>query len=495
MEGRPRFGQEQPDDSDSKESNSKKKRRDRAALGLGRYIDRTVAGDSATERSGGSWLSPLYERVARKKDARILLPPVESVADTADKPDTDDSRPESTTVDASEAHAAEGELPTVIDSPEDGTNGDHEVLEDFGSEVLESMSEQQPEDDARLDDLPIIPAWPVLERPVAPTAGDRHHGVPNIELFDSRVDNEDDAPLMDGSETVPVDDEVVTQPEAEAQTPNQEPESLEEILRRRTMQGPAETIHGDEPETVARRTANAPVGSERTVENHYYTNPNTGLHLLNYALARRRDSHNRKDANNKIAQSNRRISDLETAQKEQDSVIELLTKQQKEQNKVPNSATVFERGQDVNPSKVVNATMNPEVLFERHHTETVDTKNADLGSGIEAKTNEYARGSRLDILPAIEAPDTYSEMQFDRRHEVMDAPGETATRPLQQDDGHGVDNAVMSTEAQSRIVPDDASRSGLYNKDGGDMKDMVVTSAWGVIAGILVFIAIYITTH
>ncbi len=496
MEGRPRYGQEQPDESDSKESNSKKKRRDRAALGLGRYIDRAVSGDRSTERDGSSWLSPLYERVARKKDARILLPPVESVDDGDARAIKEEKKEELASLETSDAQTHDGELPTVVESEETNNENKHDVLEgidEVGHEP-EFAAERSVEDDRDRDDMPVIPAWPVIERPVAPTAHDIHHEVSSDTLFTSEHTTEVDLSPESSSEE-PQAVELKSEPEQiddEPQLLNQEPESVEEILRRRTQQNPIEHV---EPAGSVRAETNPTMTSERTIENHYYSNPNNGLHLLNYALARRRDSRNRKEANKNIAQSNKRISELESTQKEQKSNLELLSKQQKNEIKHPQSKMVFERIKDTDPTKVVNATMNPEVLFDRHNATQVDTNDGVAQTKFEVEQKPNSIGNRFEMLPALESPDTYSELEFDRKHEIMDVPGDSSSQTRQQTTGQYFDTVGMSPVSQGRVAPDDASRSGLYSKEGGDMKEMITTGAWGVVAGILVFIVIYVVTR
>jgi len=493
MEGRPR-DQERPEEPEDDGSDSSKKKKRRFRPPLSSYLDKPKDG---TEEESRSWW-PKYERINRKKDARPLIPELNPVEEVSDAPEADQSVQEN----FSEESRLETESPQDFDTHEEDNAGREPVPEanvpheaehkkDTDQFELPTIPERQ-EDAQEAHDTPLDST---LDSEKDDTTVDSNtESEQPSEFNESTTANQFDEEDSDSVEDLADDPELEpgldpdleqTLHEEAASTPD--PESVEEILHRNRRERYA-AIPVEPPE-VSRGTV---INNFNTNETHnHYTNPNTGLHLLNYALARRRDSRDRHEANKKFQATNTRIDTLEQRLNQEKVSNELLKKQQKELQNNRIMETVFDRNKDI---KINPVDKNATAEIEKTMFESPRSMHTNIGS---LDRNRNPAIQNYDIAPE-QRNAIVSEALYERQHEVKDISSLSQTSGGQ---------AMGTQDSVTTQVPHLAAQRNYTNKSEPidlskipktqnlGVKDAVVTGTWGAVVGLILFIIFYMLTR
>lgn len=514
MEGSPRSQEHSGDDDDSKESPTTNKKRQRnLGLGLRNSIDRSYALSVSEEDRGGRTWWPSFERINQRRDAKLIIPDLEPVnEETRKKSNTeieeDDDEDEKVATVASIAKEA----------PEAVTTGDYyetwspEAVRDIAadqSDIEESVdtSSHVETEERETEDQPGIPVALVSDqaslRPAIEYVTDEI-----MEGAESSSEERYNEVLGNESGVVEIEidtgydnEEVYAQAEPRNDAETEEPprdgaESMDAILRRRSRELPLDDVEigggtlETEPEVVFNNTTN------NYETNNYYENRNTGLHLLNYALARRRDTRDRNAAQKEFSRVDERINKLE-----QKSMQEI---QRTDTSKDTVTYTVFERSKaNLDRNVVAKATKVVENL-------AVDGQ-LDLSKKLEElqkKQIELGRSSEQVLQQAIEAVESQdgiqSEAVFESRHELKDVPVSRRTQGVVQQDSVAILASVRAVDTNairegyvSPTIVDPLSQ--IQDNKVGDtnvaLKEMVTIGVWGVLVGIFVFVIFYMLTR
>lgn len=512
MEGRPRFDQEQPNEDDDSKESSKKKRKARS-FSLGSFVERTKVGEGEdSERPEGRSLLARYERIRNRKDARPLIGEVQAVEDEKPKEDKEANNEQQ----SDQTNSVE--LPIETDrhdtvSEESVLSGEEESGETSSlEEEPDATTDSTPREDTSREWVPIVADTheddDPVDRPKSTKEGPVIDSVPTEETrpeATSDIEDIEHGPATDELEPTESDSPAEESIEGTPPAPVPEPESIEAILRRRA----AEMDDSVEPEVEPLEDTRG-VG-ETTVVNHNYTNnetyvynenPNVGLHLLNYALARRRDTRDRKAANKQFKEVRTKIEDLADRQKELEREKELLEKHRNEQQKTAEMMTVFDRSKSIEKSNVDKKATIESAKNTKPIAETLQTKSVldsplrpeySAAPAVESHVERYA--------PSPESRGIVSEKIFEQRHEIKDqgqAPTVSTVAYGAQNQGPAQQSfqpPVQQSYTNSHQVVDQSLTQQDRDNKTVNYREAAVTGAWGAIVGTIVFILLYVLTR
>lgn len=493
MEGRPRFDQEQPaeDDNDDSKESSKKKRTKARSFSLSGFVERSRVGESEeTDRPEGRSILSRYERIRNRKDARPLIAEVQPIEVQAE------SKIDIAPSDEVENHdlLSEEELEAI-------------VIDHNPDTELETAAHELSAEDPLDSQLPVVIESAEEERPVWPP-------VPAIEtveivpeLSEAQDTGDAETSYEQSTETLLVRPEASKEERAtglpDTVPVSAEPESIEAILNRRL-------VERDDTTEIEIETVEAELGTvgenvvinnnnfTRNETNIYNENRNTGLHLLNYALARRRDARDRSSANKQFKKVDTRIEELAKRQKEMEYEKSLLEKQQERTKSLPEVMTVFDRNKVIEKNIVDQKTTRKHEKDSNVSVKILETKNI-LSPTPDSESSPQRVVERVHTSPEVRG--IVSERVYEQRHEIKDqgqAPAVSAvpftnqqaqysdpaaSQPVQQSytsSGHPVQRPLSSQKSEGKTV---------------DYKEAAVTGAWGAIVGTVVFILLYILTR
>lgn len=497
MEGRPR-SQEHPEDDDSTESRSSTRKRKFRPIGLNNYLERAVLKDDAGERASKPWF-PRFERIKKHEDVKSILPSVEPVLarERAEaKTDKEDEDEEDEDTDTETTH---DQLPAVEVSP---TSDYYETWSPEDIEAItsesDSTSEQSDENEENEEALQRVPSFTNFAelRPSESTHTERD-AQPTQELESELDGSFEDEDFVAENDEIELDEHSPINPEENEQSPQQElpvtePESIDSILRRRAR----------EQATADTDNSGTATGGETIIHNNitnnetniYNENRNTGLHLLNYALARRRDTRDRKAAGREFKRVDSRIDQL--AKK---------TELEKQQNRSAGSVemhTVFERPKLLENHNVANYTT---LINEKNITTNAEQVSTKITNKFEQQSERAALTPEQllqQVAEAVERQDgIQSEAVFESRHEIKDVASPIST-------GQSIalsDNASSSGQVPVPSLPIAQQNYAMPVNPSGDShsdsksstphQELIMTGAWGVVVGIIVFIIFYVLTR
>ncbi len=544
MEGRPRFDQEQPsvDADDSKES-PKKKRKARN-FSLGSLVERPKTADTETSERGNEKpesrsLLARYERIRNRKDVRPLMGEVQPVEERPqsletlvgssreEEPKAHDTDRTTEKLDKELSHYDMSEVSSVdaLHEPVDEAAPGQEVEPGADeAQLVPDRYEWRPliiesdENDSQPSaEAAVLPSHDVTaEYPVgAVSAGDHEQEEGSHTIENDLLGPEASEAREDG------DAAAETSPEASADTgerpsevpipPIAEPESIETILRRRAADmedgpgGPSSSDHEDiddhnyDPTTVINHN------HTHNETNIYNENKNLGLHLLNYALARRRDSRDRNVVNKQFKKVDAKFEEMSMRQKVLEREKELLEKHRKEQERASEMMTVFDRSRSIEKSNVDRTTTDKTENNTELRAESLETKMAfqrSPESELSSKSMAAAGVERFTASP--ESKGIVSEKVFEQRHEIKDQGQAPAVSTL----AYGTQQQVLQ-QPQQLLGADPAQQmyTNSHQPDSGQIlptqeenktvnyKEAAATGAWGAIVGTIVFILLYVLTR
>lgn len=529
MEGRPRYNEERADDTDElDDATSSKKKRRKVVSGLSRVVQRTEVASS------DSWTGR-FEKI-RDRKLRPIIPEVEPVKDEKDgnekknetkhqdqeEPAVEDVLEDATQVteDGTIEHSGNVAGVEFSDEPIDTseTNQDEESAqapEQLSSESEVVKSEEMFDDeDASIEkpghaNEPILPVWPVVEvGRVAESRARNRVDISETPRLESLIDNQETADPVEEPVSLEVDSAIPVEPGHEYQIPietDSRPveqrlveeedvaslsESLEDILRRQPVAREYEERGNGEsqPDYVS----SAP---GETVEMHNNTNPNVGLHLLNYALAKRRDSRNMQRVNKKIEHSNTRIQHLEEQKRAQNELSTMYEKQQVKSSNKSKERTIFNRSTDIATRDVEKNT-------------SIKTEQTLIDRSALAENSRQAILAHQRTLESLQNTVITSEKLYEQRHEAKDniLPSSSGTTTLIDDSsdsstagnytgGHSAEKTATRSIAGSTARDPDPTQPSAWSDRSTEAKQLVVTSVMGVVAGIIAFLIIYLFTR
>lgn len=500
MEGRPR-SQEHPEDDDSTESSSSTRKRKFRPIGLNNYLERAVLKDDAGERATKPWF-PRFERIKKHEDVKSILPSVEPVLarERAEaKTDKEDEDEEDEDTDTETTH---DQLPAVEANPTSDyyETWSPDVIEAITSES-DSSSEESDENDENeeapeaLQRVPSFTNFAEL-RPSESTHTERD-AQPTQDLESELDGSLEDEDFVAENDEIELDEHSPINPEENKQLPQQElpvtePESIDSILRRRAREQATADVDNTSIATGGETIIHNNITNNET--NIYNENRNTGLHLLNYALARRRDTRDRKAAGREFKRVDSRIDQL-TKKTE-------LEKQQQRSADSVEMHTVFERPK---VSEVHNVEKYTTLINEKNITTNAEQVSTKITNKFEQQSDRAALTPEQllqQVAEAVERQDgIQSEAVFESRHEIKDVASPIST-------GQSIalsDNASSAGQAPVPSLPIAQQNYAMSAKPSDDShadskssathQELIMTGAWGVVVGIIVFIIFYVLTR
>lgn len=524
MEGRPRYNEERPDDdNDSETSADKRKKRKLRLPSLSSYLERPDADKSdaekATEPSG--W-SDRYERIRNRKDTQPLLPEVQSL-DIEAGADSDEEK------EKEKEDNTDAEIPAVPEPVEYYETWSPAAVEtivgttDPGAEDAKSEAAARVSDDDESEDIAPV-ARPLTESvPGTTESADEISPQRSSEAIPSQRPEgalaESGLPEPEQNLEQDLEQAAEQQPDGSAeQGPVPEPESIDAILRRHAPEIPERSTDGptspgeDEPEDGDQPPINpaSPItleGSEpSSITNNYIRNEtkvynesrNTGLHLLNYALARRRDTRDRNAANKKIDAVNERVDLLEEARKRQEAEIAMFEKQRREAAKTPKPETVFDRNKEVNRQNVAEKT-----IFDSHWNPNTIARESVVMTEQEVAPTPEMHPNTWEVANE-QARAIVSERVYEQRHEAQDFTGQAASQSQGNSNAQAVPTGPSATLDRGDRADGQQSYADFAALDQrgpakttrkSDYTEAAVIGAWGAVVGIIVFIIFYMLTR
>jgi hypothetical protein len=503
MEGRPFNYQERPDDDNEATSDSKSKKRKVKSIRLSSYFERS---DSSEDGQGESGTRFRFERILKRngKDTKPLLTEIQPVT----RPEQDN--PSEETLVALAANRGDDRLPTTpLSETLQTPNGEEPPV---APDMRNAEVEDEAEEDTSSVTTPTPPYGPrsvhsersegsADEEPPLAEASSVERAERNSPV--DPADNTPEAPPTDNSSEAALPDE---------DGPVAEPESVETILRRRMPErrggdsgggrddgdaeiGPDEP--GEEPPIEVLAGGGAGDGGHETIVNNNYAryethiyneNRNAGLHLLNYALARRRDTRDRKAANKKFARVDQHLEELREAQDRVVSEKAMFEKQQREQLQKIRSEIVFDRHNSVTKPIVAEKT-----IFESPRS--LDTKLSELSNPTEQGASYQPEVGATSYVPSPEqATAITSERLYERRHEVKDIPAEGMQSGSAGALGQFA-SASSSVQQSYTNLPKPKNQTTTNDDRSANYREAAITGAWGAVVGIIVFIIFYMLTR
>ena len=285
-------------------------------------------------------------------------------------------------------------------------------------------------------------------------------------------------------------------------------ESIEDILRRREQEQDSVAFARNRSDVVPNGTVQ-PTTSELDTRQEVDVVPNKriptnsllAVDLLNYRISKNRDNKNKKI-------NQKELNQLKTEQDVINSGLDLrISKSEKQQTELNNKAEYNKKGieQQVGNSSG-NIIYNRKELSEKPfniknseynnvpyaHTETYKT-NAESNKDHEKNTQRNFENT-LQRVQEAEKSKILSEFQFERRHEVMDEPGggkNYASINTSQVDL--VQNSNLDATVKQTSNTQDLKNSSKYKEElhQSVYKQAAITGFWGAVAGVVVFIILY----
>ncbi len=490
MEGRPR-SEERPDDSDddSKETGKKSKRR-AIARGIGAYLERPTANEEADK----SWRSR-FDRINQRRDARSLLSDLEPVSTTErkdSKVEKEDDEQDDNKADLESLPIAETPTPDYYEtwSPQAV-----EAITAEPTEFVPDISDDQNEHQEQQDESPVYRQKSFSDYTELRPTINTNTGATTLEQVAKdpvETASELESPLvpLEVTEQLPpaepteLSQEDIQESAEEAEPQITEAESIDAILRRR-MENHVEETSQQRGETIVNNTT-----TNHETHNHN-ENRNAGLHLLNYALARRRDTRDRKAAQGEIKRVNKRIDNLTKK-----------TELEKQQYIVPTDKevhTVFERTKVLEKQPVVNKTTEKQEKTIVNVPESLSTKLYNKQEQAKEAPVQTPEQLLRQVVEAVERKDgIQSEAVFESRHEIKDVPMPAATQyggvdtnqPISWVDAGQV-TAQQSYTTDTTVTPEET----VANRTTSEYKEVAAIGAWGAIVGAIVFVIFYMLTR
>lgn len=301
---------------------------------------------------------------------------------------------------------------------------------------------------------------------------------------------------------------------AAAAEPVAEPESIETILQRRNIQNRFDRDDHDNQEVggytpAAKEALPAAQNKPEVVQKPA---ANVGLHLLNYALALRRDNKNKASAAKEFKRVDQDIDKIRQTQKVAKDIypgniqeMPLFKTQQESraEKHIDNiQVNVKQEVQSVNNANIVEKTTN---IYEKQPFEPIKTES--IVRNIEQPTRQEVHQPTPErslqeqeqfmqkVVEAVERkPTIESEFAFERRHEVMDSQDDNSSAVKQANSAYaqqpvGTGYNSYSPSSQGVLRPNLTS-----DKKSDEYKQAALSGAWGAVVGVVVFIAFYILT-
>ncbi len=273
--------------------------------------------------------------------------------------------------------------------------------------------------------------------------------------------------------------------------PVPEPESIEAILRRRQNE---EVYRSSEPMAEASRSE--VIVSEPKAEVYNDKHVNTGLHLLNYGLALRRDKRNQAINKHEFKRVDKDIEELK--QKSIDSENTMLKQQQKIEYSEPvkSSESVPEAiAQRVNIDRIVEKTTNINEQSTKH-SELIERRLREITEKTKPETAlESHEAFMQKVAEAVESQSSIkSEMAYERRHEVKDNQGIPVGAQNLGIESSELNNYDSVQNIYTPEIINDKLTKIPQMTDQKAYKQAVASGAMGAAVGIIIFVAFYILT-
>lgn len=302
---------------------------------------------------------------------------------------------------------------------------------------------------------------------------------------------------------------------AAAAEPVAEPESIETILQRRNIQNRLDRDDHDNQEVggytqpakeVLHTAQNKPEVVQKPAAN-------VGLHLLNYALALRRDNKNKASAAKEFKRVDQDMDKIRQTQKAAKDIypgniqeIPLFKTQQvpRAEKHIDNTqVNVKQEVQSVKNANIVEKTTN---IYEKQSFEPIKTES--IVRNIEQPTRQEIHQPTPErslqdqeqfmqkVVEAVERkPSIESELAFERRHEVKDIQNDQPTEAKQGNMAYDGQPVGSGYNSYSQVTPEKLSQPTTSKTKSDDYKQAAISGAWGAAVGVIVFIAFYILTN
>lgn len=287
-------------------------------------------------------------------------------------------------------------------------------------------------------------------------------------------------------------------PEAIVSPVVDEPESIQTILRRQ--------VESMTPQVATVQHETAPVVHETT---HNYSNANTGLHLLNYALARRRDNKNMAATGKEFKRVDKELDEV----RQKIAVPPQETKINKQRIEAPPVVAAENRRpvvQEVQRREITNdverATLNtvtnvekPKIIEQKPvFIDNRRQESAIINQRFEAPQKPEAQEVFMQkVAETVEAGSSIgSEFAFERRHEVKDDQGQgrVTGQSMGADGGSYSGQSVQNSYSQPQNSKSNVSPEKKPSQ-GNDYRQAATSGAWGAVVGVIMFVIFYILTN
>lgn len=364
------------------------------------------------------------------------------------------------------------------------------TLEEDSGEV-HSTTEHSVDVDPRLTvEAPIGPSGTTTERDELPRARvEDKDGVQPDEPELSHL--EDDALFVDQPTSI----------ESGIEVP--ETESIEAILHRQDHSAELHQYRSEHDRNDQSTTAY--VEPVTKPENVYQSAPVGGLlavDLMNYRIAKKRDSKNKKLHEKQHEQIKRdqlkendaikaRIARTELQQNRQQGSLESVKNKTEHQGVATKNNIIYNRTEAPKEQNSVKKIEHIPAAISTSETR-YDTPGYKSKSAVDTPRNFE---NTLQRVHEAEKGKISSEFQFERRHEVMDEPGGGKAYSTSADSVYGTTGqhygpSKSTTGVDARTSTD----STIHHRDGlvqPVYKQAAITGFWGAVAGIIAFIIMY----
>lgn len=479
MEERPRFGQEQPDD-DEEVNSSSSPRRIPSWKGNEKFWSRWMPEEAGTEQSEKTRENDDEEEEDDDDDDRTI----KGILKRRRKP---------------KKRLSGSLLDVAVSNP-------YQQQEQLNSENIEPIGYYETWSPTAVDNI--------IESAVPPVENTNDTLNETLEVS-HEITEQVQVPEINASETAEAPEPSTPELVTVAVEPVAEPESIETILQRRNIQNRLDRDDHDNQEVggytlPAKEALPAAQNKPEVVQKPV---ANVGLHLLNYALALRRDNKNKASAAKEFKRVDQDIDKILQAQKVAKDTypgnkpeIPLFKTQQVSQAEKHIDNTRLNVKQEIQSVKNANIVEKTTNIYEKQSFEPI--KSESILRNVEQPTKQEMHQPTAErslqeqeqfmqkVVEAVERkPTIESEFAFERRHEVMDSQDDNSSAQKQGNIAYTEQPVSTGYNSYSQGSQGVLRPNSTSEKKSDEYKQAALSGAWGAVVGVVVFIAFYILTN